>query len=176
MTARTGQASSPLRQLATLAAVLEHITASSVLDGAILLGSFAHGTPDPASDLDLIVCVHDGDFATAWRQRIALQVTDAMVWWDQHLIPDRMGTHKWVTNDLVLVECLLAAPDSGVRLAPPYRVVAGAPGLAERFTARPPIQRAELGLDVHPVEHAYDQLKEVIRSHRQQLLQAPADD
>ena len=166
MTARRGQASSPLRQLATLAALVEHISASSVLDGAILLGSFAGGTPDAASDLDLLVCVHDGHFATAWRQRTALQVTGALVWWDQHLIPDRMGAHKWITNDLVLVECLLAAPDSGVRLASPYRVVVGDPGLAERFTARPPIQPAELGLDIHPVERAYDQLKEVIRSHR----------
>jgi hypothetical protein len=173
MTARSGQTRSPLRQLATLAALVEHTSASSVLDGAILLGSFAHGTPDAASDLDLLVCVRDGDFATAWRQRTALQVTGAVVWWDQHLLPDRMGTHKWITNDLVLVECLLAAPDSGVRLAPPYRVVAGDPGLAERFTARPPIQRAELGLDIHPVERAYDQLKEVIRSHRKRLLQAP---
>jgi hypothetical protein len=172
MTARAGHASSPLRQLTTLTALLEHITASSVLDGAVLLGSFAHGTPDAASDLDLIVCVRDGHFATAWRQRTALQVTGAMVWWDQHLVPDRVGAHKWVTNDLVLVECLLAAPDSGVRLASPYRVVAGEPGLAEWFTARPPIQRAELGIDVHPVERAYDQLKEVIRSHRQLLLQA----
>ena len=172
MIARAGHASSPLRQSAILAVLLEHITASSVLDGAILLGSFAHGTPDAVSDLDLLVCVRDGHFATAW-QRTALQVTGAMVWWDQGLIPDRVGAHKWVTNDLVLVECLLAAPDSGVRLAPPYRVVAGDPGLAERFTVRPPIQRAELGLDVHPVERAYDQLKEVIRSHRRQLLQAP---
>jgi hypothetical protein len=49
MTAQAGQASSPLRQLATLAALLEHITASSVLDGAILLGSFAHGTPTPSA-------------------------------------------------------------------------------------------------------------------------------
>jgi hypothetical protein len=75
--------------LTTLAALLEHITASSVLDGAILLGSFAHGTPDAASDLDLIVCVRDGHFAEAWQQRTALQVTGAMVWWDQHLVPDR---------------------------------------------------------------------------------------
>jgi hypothetical protein len=173
MTARAGHASSPLRQSATLAALLEHVTASSMLDGAILLGSFARGTPDAVSDLDLLVCVRDGHFAAAWRQRTALQVTGAMVWWDQHLVPDRVGAHKWVTNDLVLVECLLAAPNSGVRLAPPYRVVAGDPGLAERFTTRPPIQRTELGLDIHPVERAYDQLKEVIRSHRQQLLQAP---
>jgi Nucleotidyltransferase domain len=173
MTAQAGHASSPLRQVTTLAALAEHITASSLLDGAILVGSFARGTADAASDLDLIVCVRDGHFATAWQQRTVLQVTGAMVWWDQHLVPDRMGAHKWVTNDLVLVECLLAAPDSGVRLASPYRVVAGGPGLAERFIARPPIQRAELGLDVHPVERAYDQFKEVIRSHRKQLLQAP---
>ena len=32
-------------------------------------------------------------------------------------LPGQMGTHKWVTDDLVLVECLLAAPASGVRLA-----------------------------------------------------------
>ena len=172
MTARAGHASGPLRQSATLAALLEHITASSVLDGAILLGSFAHGTPDALSDLDLIVCARDGHFATAWQQRTALRVTGAMVWWDQHLMPDRVGAHKWITNDLVLVECLLAAPDSGVRLASPYRVVAGDPGLAERFSARPPIQRAELGIDVHPIERAYDQLKEVIRSHRKEWLQA----
>jgi hypothetical protein len=173
MTTLAGQASNLPRQAATLAALLEHITASSPLDGAILLGSFAHGAPDPVSDLDLLVCVRDGHFATAWRQRTALRATGAIVWWDQHLIPDRIGAHKWVTNDLVMVECLLAAPDSGVRLAPPYRVVAGDPGLAERFTPRPPIQRAEMGLDLHPVERAYDRLKEVIRSHRRQLLQAP---
>jgi hypothetical protein len=49
MTAQAGHASSPLRQLTTLAALLEHITASSVLDGAILLGSFARGTPTPSA-------------------------------------------------------------------------------------------------------------------------------
>ena len=110
MTAQAGHASSPLRQLTTLAALLEHITASSVLDGAILLGSFARGTPDAASDLDLIVCVGDGHFATAWQQRTALQVTGAMVWWDQHLAPDRVGAHKWVTNELVLVEACWQPP------------------------------------------------------------------
>jgi hypothetical protein len=173
MTGPAIRAGSPLRQLATLAALLEHVNASSVLDGAILIGSFAQGTQDAASDLDLIVCVRDGHFAEAWQQRTALQVTGAMVWWDQQLVPHQAGAHKWVTDDLVLVECLLAAPGSGVRLASPWRVVAGEPGLADRFTARPPIQRAELGAGVHPVERAYDQLKEVIRAHRRRLLRAP---
>jgi hypothetical protein len=160
-----GTAGRPLRQLPTLAALLEHIAAAVSLDGAILLGSFAGGTPDAASDLDLIVCVGEGYFATAWQDRAAMRVTGAMVWWDQDLVSDRMGTHKWITDDLVLVECLLAAPASGVRLATPHRVVVGDPALAERFVARPPIERAELGADVHPVERAYDQLKQVIRSH-----------
>ena len=30
-----------------------------------------------------------------------------------------------------------------------------------------------MGLDVHPVERAYDELKEVIHTHRQRLLQTP---
>jgi hypothetical protein len=57
MTAPASRASSPLRQLTTLAALIEHINASGLLDGAILVGSFARGAPDAASDLDLIVCV-----------------------------------------------------------------------------------------------------------------------
>jgi hypothetical protein len=63
-----------------------------------------------------------------------------------------------------------------VGLASPYRVVAGEPELADRFTARSPIQRTEMGLDVHPVERAFDDLKEVIRTHRQRLLQTPTSD
>lgn len=47
MTAPASRASSPLRQLTTLAALIEHINASGWLDGAILLGSFARGTPTP---------------------------------------------------------------------------------------------------------------------------------
>ena len=160
-----GAAGRPLRQLPTLAALLEHIAAAGSLDGAILLGSFAEGTPDAASDLDLIVCVGEGHFATAWQDRAAMRVTGAMAWWDQDLVPDRMGAHKWITDDLVLVECLLADRDSGVRLATPHRVVVGDPDLAGRFIARPPIKPAELGGDVHPVERAYDQLKRVIRNH-----------
>jgi hypothetical protein len=81
------------------------------------------------------VCVRDGRFAEAWQRRTVLQVTGAMVWWDGQLVPHQAGAHKWVTEDLVLVERLLAAPGSGVRLASPSRVVAGEPGLADRLTA-----------------------------------------
>ena len=30
-----------------------------------------------------------------------------------------------------------------------------------------------MGRDVHPVERAFDELKQVIRTHRQRLLQTP---
>jgi hypothetical protein len=49
MTGPASRASSPLRQLATLAALLEHVNASGWLDGAILIGSFARATLDAAS-------------------------------------------------------------------------------------------------------------------------------
>jgi hypothetical protein len=66
----------------------------------------------------------------------------------------------------VLVECLLATPASGVRLAEPAAVLAGDRGLLDRFPRRPPVTRAEMAahrVDVHPVERAYDQLKETVR-------------
>ncbi len=68
--------------------------------------------------------------------------------------------------DLVLVECLLATASSGVRLAEPAAVLAGDRGLLDRFPRRPPVTRAEMAahpLDLHPVERAYDQLKEAVR-------------
>lgn len=50
-----GTVGRPLRQLPTLAALLEHIAAAASLDDAILLGFSAGGTPDAAGDLELIV-------------------------------------------------------------------------------------------------------------------------
>lgn len=165
MTDRGGPVAPRLRQWATLDALAERIGATGSLDGAIVVGSFAEGSPDAASDLDLVVCVGPGRFDDAWRGRTALHTTGAVAWWDASVVPGESGAHKWVTDDLVLVECLFAAP-GGVRLAPPWRVVAGGADLAERFAPRPPVPRSEMGADVHPVERAYDELKEALRASR----------
>jgi hypothetical protein len=102
-------------------------------------------------------------FEDAWQLRHELHGTGSLACWDGRRQAEA-AAHKWVTADLVLVEALFAGPDSGVRLAPPWRVVAGDPDLALRFTPRPPIQRTEMGSDVHPVERAFDELKVALRA------------
>jgi Nucleotidyltransferase domain len=155
------------RQWPTLERLIEHVEASPTLDGMILLGSFARGQVDALSDLDLVLVVPDGGFEAAWAARAELRGGSTLVAWDQR-DPGRTqaGAHKWITGDLVLVECLLATPSSGVRLAEPAAVLAGGRELLDRFPRRPPVTRAELAahpVDLHPVERAYDQLKEDVR-------------
>jgi hypothetical protein len=155
------------RQWPTLERLIERVEASPALDGMILLGSFARGEVDALSDLDLVLVAPDGRFEAAWVARAELRGGSTLVAWDQR-DPGltQAGAYKWITGDLVLVECLLATPASGVRLAEPAAVLAGDRGLLDRFPRRPPVTRAEMAahpVDVHPVERAYDQLKEAVR-------------
>ena len=156
------------RQWPTLERLIEHVEASPDLDGAILLGSFARGEVDALSDLDLVLAVPEGGFEAAWAVRATLHAGPTVASWDQR-DPGfaQAGAHKWITGELVLVECLLATATSGVRLAPPAVVLAGDPGLLDRFPTRPPITRAEVEAhpaDVHPLERAYDEFKRSVRS------------
>ena len=154
------------RQWPALERLIERVEASPELDGAILLGSFAHGEVDALSDLDLLRVVPAGGFEAAWAARAALRGPVVAAWDQRDPGFAEAGAHKWITGELVLVECLLATGDSGVRLAEPAVVLAGDPGLLDRFPRRPPITRAEVEADpgkVHPIEQAYDQLKTSVR-------------
>ncbi|MDP8958567.1 MAG: hypothetical protein M3N51_05045 [Actinomycetota bacterium] len=132
--------------------------------GAILLGSFAAGSADALSDLDLVLVAPEGSFAAAWARRHHLHPPNVAAHWDHRReeIPEA-GAHKWLTAHLVLVECLIATPSSGVRLAEPAMVVAGPAGQVGMFPGRPPISRSEMGEDVHPIERAYDTFKGLVR-------------
>ena len=152
----------------------EAIEAAPSLEGAILLSSLARGGGDEVSDVDLIAVVRDGSFEQAWSRREALHGADALASWDD-LEPGRpeIGGHKWLNRDLVLVECLLATPASGVRLAEPFRVLAGDASLPDRLVRRPPIERADLDAyaqerhaagRVHDVERAYAELARAVRA------------
>jgi predicted nucleotidyltransferase len=139
-----------------------------------LLGSLARGDGDELSDVDLIAVVAEGRFDEAWSARSELEGGEAIVAWDE-TEPDRpgIGARKWLTRDVVLVECLLATPSSGVRLAEPFRVLVGDAALPDRLTRRPPIERSELdayvadreatGRGFHEVEHAYGALTRAVR-------------
>jgi GrpB-like predicted nucleotidyltransferase (UPF0157 family) len=154
-----------LRQLPTFRALVEFVEQTELYRGALLIGSFAAGAADEMSDLDLILITRDGKFGDAWERRGELHVTGALAAWDEP--PEGpVGAHKWVTRDLIFVECLVAAPGSGVRLAQPFVVVAGGDDLPHWLEQRSPILRTEMRQASHPIERAYDELKVAIRAFR----------
>jgi predicted nucleotidyltransferase len=134
-----------LRQWPALMHVADRVAESAALDGLLLIGSFASGRADDLSDVDFIVVVGEGRFAEAWQQRVKLQTPDVLVAWDWPSPNGREAAgHKWLTRDLVLVECALWTPSSEVRLADPFVVLVGEESLGDRFARRPEISREEL--------------------------------
>ncbi|MDE3025039.1 MAG: hypothetical protein KGI93_05650, partial [Acidobacteriota bacterium] len=87
----------------------------------LVIGSFAAGTADDLSDIDLYVLIDDSAFTDAWNHRDSLRPGDALYWWD--IRPDtnrEIGTHTWLTSDMVLVECALTTAKAQPRLSEPY--------------------------------------------------------
>jgi hypothetical protein len=167
------------RQEATIEKIRMRIEESVHLTGAVLVGSFAIGDTDPLSDVDLIVVTRPGEFDSAWAKRCELHGDTAITCWDVRDDPMlRHGAHKWLTQDLVLADCLLAEPGSGVRLASPYQILTGGSSVADALVPRGPIPRdevtGELGaameeaLRTMSVEDAYDILKSAVRRERKQ--------
>jgi hypothetical protein len=77
--------------------------------------------------------------------------------------PTGPGAHKWISPDLVMVECLVGEPDQ-IRVADPFVVLTGRPSLVSRLRRRPAIERAEMKTPAHPVERNYDRLKTAVRA------------
>ncbi len=156
----------PTRQQIALAAMARQLAIMPEIFGALIVGSLASGAADAASDIDLIVCPLPGQVEAAWSRRSDMRVTGAMVCWDSE--PEecsQIAVHRWVTDDMVLVEAMFAAPGSRARLAVPWRVVAGDPDTAALYAARPPIERTEFNAEAaHPVDRAFWELKLALRS------------
>jgi predicted nucleotidyltransferase len=161
-----GMVGVPMRQEIARAAIAERLARSKHLLGALLVGSLAAGVADAASDIDLLVCARPGRFGQAWQDRHELHVTGALARWDDGPEPGReIAVHRWVTGDMVLVEALFTAPDNGVRLAQPWRLIAGGPDVVSSFAPRPPIERAEFSrAGAHPIDLAFDDLKKAVRT------------
>jgi hypothetical protein len=135
------------------------------VEAVILIGSLASATADAVSDVDAIVMVHELSFPAAHRQRHALHAASVPVCWD-HLTdpPSEVAAHKWIDDNGVLVEVLLATTSGPpLRVAEPARVVLGDPAVLSRTRRRPPIRREEMTGSTHPIEAAYDRLKESVR-------------
>jgi hypothetical protein len=165
-----------LRQEPVLERLRRRIAAEDALEGALLIGSFATQSADTLSDLDVIVVVAEGRFAQAWAKRERLESGEAIAAWDD-VDPDHaeLGARMWLTRDLVLVECLLATPSSGVRLAEPHRVLVGDLSLPGRLQRKEAVTREEVRTfaaaraeagRVNDVEDAYHRLVDAVRAAR----------
>jgi hypothetical protein len=175
-----------LRQWPTLVDLVGRARALPGFAAFILIGSFAGGSPDSMSDVDSIVSIDDGAFDAAWARRSTLYGREPAFAWDVRLETDReVGAHKWLTQDLVLVECVLGTPTARARLADPYVVLAGDPARVETFDRVPPISRAELqayvdqnraeGHEQPTVQRAYEELVRAVRAvSRDELPPRPA--
>lgn len=116
-----------------------------------------------------------GQFENAWARRAELETPRTLFVWDLVVDPSLAeGGHKWITHDLVKVECGIVDPGRGdTQLAPPYAVVVGDPSIADRFPPLAPIPHEVLeayaqklrddGL-VPEVESRYGELKAAIRA------------
>lgn len=156
-----------LRQWHTLERLADFVAAAPQFSGMILLGSLARGTADAVSDIDVVIAAPDGGFAEAWARRNDLHLTGALAVWE-HLRPDlpEVAAHAWLTEDVIVVEALIATPRSGARLAEPAIALVGPTELTRRFPNRPPISRSKMRPASDPVERAYDVLKQAIRQRK----------
>jgi hypothetical protein len=164
-----------LRQWPIIAHVSERVASIPEFDGLILVGSFAAGTADEISDVDFIAVAADGKFAEAWERRADLQTEGALFVWDVVVDPTLdNGGHKWITRDVVKVECGIVDPARvDTALAPPYAVIVGDPAIAERFPPMKPIpldvleqyaqKLRDAGL-VPEVETCYEELRRALRA------------
>jgi hypothetical protein len=152
------------RQLAALDELVRRAREIPEVDAIILIGSLASATADAVSDVDAIVVVRELSFPAAYQQRHALHAASVLACWDYQADPSSdIAAHKWVDDNAVLVEVLLATTSGPLRVAEPARVVLGDPAVLGRARRRPPIRRAEMTGATHPIEAAYDRLKESIR-------------
>lgn len=163
-----------LRQWPLIVHAAETAAAIPELDGLLLLGSFASGRADEVSDVDLVAVVADGCFAEAWARRREMELPGTLFQWDVQVESDGdAASHKWITRDIVKVECGFAdASRSAMQLAEPYAVLVGDASVATRFPPLEPIpadvleayaqELRDKGM-VPDVETTYGELRRALR-------------
>lgn len=152
------------RQDALLEGLADYVEASAAIGALIVVGSFAAGTADAVSDLDVFFPTYPGRFEDAWNHRRDLHITGSVIEWDVlDEQRDVVAGHYWLSPDLVLVEAVISEPDGGGKLAEPFTFVRGDPELLEQFPRRGPIDASEMTAAGHPVDVAYDALKRAVR-------------
>jgi hypothetical protein len=160
------EAASRLRQWPRILDLADRVSASPWLAGLLLLGSFARSEADSLSDVDFIAVVADGHFDEAWERRHHLHPERATCW-DYPRPDDReVAAHRWLTDDVVLFDGLIATP-TGARIANPLVVLVGDSNLVDRFNHFDPAAKSGNEIELHEVERLYGQLKLAARVSRE---------
>ena len=159
------EAASGLRQWPRVVDLADRVATAPWATGLLLLGSFARSAADALSDVDFIVVAADGCFGEAWERRHELHPSEVACW--DYPRPDEreVAAHRWLTEDLVLFDGLIATP-AGVRIAEPFVVLVGEPRLADRIARFDPDQPGGDEITLHEVERLYGQLKLAARASR----------
>jgi hypothetical protein len=133
-----------LRQWPTLLWIAERAEGHALLDGLIAIGSFATGSADEASDLDLIAVVAADAFEQVWTAREEFEPQGVVFGWDQtDDLGVEEGVRKFLTVDMVKVELVFTTGRDFV-LAEPYVVLVGNKSLPDRFQQRAAISSDDL--------------------------------
>ena len=99
-----------LRQWPLIVHAAETAASMAELDGLLLLGSFVAGRADQISDVDLVAVVAEGRFDDAWARRREFETPGTLFAWDVRVESDGdAASHKWISQDIVKVECGFAA-------------------------------------------------------------------
>jgi hypothetical protein len=163
-----------LRQWPLIVHAAEKASNMPEVEGLLLLGSFAAGRADQISDVDLVAVVAEGRFAEAWERRRELETAGTLYRWDVQIESDGdAASHKWISQDIVKVECGFAdAARSAMQLAEPYAVLIGDESVATRFPPLEPIppevleayaqELRDKGM-VPEVESVYGELRQALR-------------
>jgi hypothetical protein len=112
-----------LRQWPSIERLLQEVDSSPHWQAAVIVGSLATGHGDAMSDVDVFVLVDTGAFRVAWEHRHELHGDSIVTCWDTGADRVAYAGHKWLTWDLIYMDCAVAEP-AAVRLAGPY-VLAG---------------------------------------------------
>jgi hypothetical protein len=159
------EAAARLRQWPRIVDLADRVSASPWFSGLLLLGSFARCSADSLSDVDFIAVVERGRFDEAWERRHDLHPPGSTCW--DYPRPDEreVAAHRWLTDDVVLFDGLIATP-AGTRTAEPLAVLIGEPSLADRFGRFDPAAKGGDDVALHEVETLYGRLKLAARATR----------
>jgi len=163
----------PSGQRRVLARLVRRLEPDRRLLAGILVGSMAGDDADALSDVDLIIAVREGDFATVWGERASFH--PRLYASDQLGASGRQAVTRFLTPNRIFVEVGICSDQALFRLSGPFQVLWDRAGVAARMKNTPPPATASGfralpgGRDDLPMS-LHDSTKHWVRGDRERAL------